>query len=75
VLTKAAQRPPLQPPLVFGIVRASFDARSWRHSPDVRVSVVDFLSTVHFTSSVLTSVCVRGPRTVEKQPSQLQESH
>ena len=63
------------PPLGVVVEEVEFDARSWRHSPDVRVSVVDFLSTVHFTSSVLTSVCVRGPRTVEKQPSQLQESH
>jgi len=45
---------------VFEIVRASFDARSWRHPPDARVSVVDFLSTVHFTSSALTSVCARA---------------
>ena len=42
---------------------------------DVCVSVADFLSTVHFTSPVLTSACVHGPRTVEKQPSQLQGSH
>ena len=37
---------------MLDIVRASFDARSWRRSSDVRVSVVDFLSTVHFFARV-----------------------
>ena len=41
----AAQRPPLQLPLLLEVARAIFDARSWRRSSDVRVSV-DFLSTV-----------------------------